>query len=412
MWQTLRLRAKINILLFLVLAVFLVISLFWQYRQQRDLLFSEAIDKAKIITSEATRTREYLSRQLKAGHIELNKDRYGIIPVVAANRVGQLVAEDLAYTIRHTSNRFRNPGNAPDIYEQVMLRRFAEEKNLKQVAEFTNIDGNPVFRYLQAAYVDESCLECHGDPQQSPLFLRQIYPPDKDSSYNYRVGDVIGAVSVTIPMAPLEKQLADGFRSTLLTTTGFFVALVICLGLLLRKAVLTPLGNLAAAISTVRNTGRFTTDLQVSGQDEIGTLVSAYNAMGQELTAKTDQLEESEKRFRLLVETARDAIVAFLPAGQIFLFNRQAEALYGYSQKELMGEPFDRLFVHDQGLAPEGVSASLEGVEEAWFRKVHLIYGLRKDQSKFQAEMVITVVNTGERPFYTATIRQMSADIV
>ena len=140
MWQTLRLRAKINILLFLVLAVFLVISLFWQYRQQRDLLFSEAIDKAKIITSEATRTREYLSRQLKAGHIELNKDRYGIIPVVAANRVGQLVAEDLAYTIRHTSNRFRNPGNAPDIYEQVMLRRFAEEKNLNQIAEFTKID--------------------------------------------------------------------------------------------------------------------------------------------------------------------------------------------------------------------------------------------------------------------------------
>ena len=411
MWQNLRLRAKINIFLFLVITVFLAISLFWQYRQQRDLLFSEAIDKAKIITSEATRTREYLSRQLRSGHIELNKDRYGMIPVVAANRVGQLVAEDLTYTIRHTSSRFRNPGNTPDIYEQVVLRRFAEEKNLKQVAEFTNIDGNPVFRYLQAAYVDESCLECHGDPQQSPLFLRQIYPPDKDSSYNYRVGDVIGAVSVTIPMAPLEKQLAAGFRSTLLTTTGFFVALVICLGLLLRKAVLTPLGNLAAAISTVRNTGRFTTDLQVSGQDEIGTLVSAYNAMGQELTAKTDQLEESEKRFRLLVETARDAIVAFLPAGQIFLFNRQAEALYGYSQKELMGEPFDSLFVHDQGLAPEGVSASLEGVEEAWFRKVHLIYGLRKDQSKFQAEMVITVVNTGERPFYTATIRQMSADV-
>lgn len=410
MWQNLRLRAKINILLFLVLAVFLGISLFWQYRQQRDLLFSEAIDKAKIITSEATRTREYLSRQLKSGHIELNKDRYGIIPVVAANRVGQLVAEDLTYTIRHTSSRYRNPDNAPDLYEQSLLRRFAEEKNLKQIAEFTKIDGNPVFRYLQAAYVDESCLECHGDPQQSPLFLRQIYPPDKDSSYNYRVGDVIGAVSITIPMAPLEKKLAAGFRGTLLTTTGFFIALVICLGLLLRKAVLTPLAKLAAAISTVRNTGRFTTDLQVSGQDEIGTLVSAYNAMGQELTAKTGQLEESERRFRLLVETARDAIVAFLPAGQIFLFNRQAETLYGYSQKELMGEPFDSLFVHDQGLFPEGLSASLGGAEEGWFRKVHLVCGLRKDQTKFQAEMMITVVDTGERPFYTATIRLTSAD--
>ena len=411
MWQNLRLRAKVNILLFLVIAVFLVISLFWQYRQQRDLLFSEAIDKAKIITAEATRTREYLSRQLKAGHIELNKDRYGMIPVVAANRVGQLVAEDLTYTIRHTSNRFRNPGNAPDSYEQVVLRRFEEEKNLKQFAEFTKIDGKSVFRYLQAAYVDESCLECHGDPQQSPLFLQQIYPPDKDTSYNYRVGAVIGAVSITIPMAPLEKQLAASFQGALLTTTGFFLGLVICLGLLLRKAVLTPLGNLAAAISTVRNTGHFTTNLPVTSQDEIGALVCAFNAMGQELTEKTSHLEESERRFRLLVETARDAIVAFLPAGQIFLFNRQAETLYGYSQKELMGEPFDTLYVHDQELFPGGLAASLKSAEQAWFRKVHLICGRRKDLSKFQAEMVITVVDTGDRPFYTATIRQLSPDI-
>ena len=407
MWQKLNLRTKINSLLFMVLAVFLVVSLFWQYRQQRDLLFSEALAKAKIITSEATRTREYISRQLEAGQIELNKDRYGIIPVVTANRIGQLVAEDLSYSIRHTSTRFRNPDNAPDAYERVILQRFAEDKNLRQVAEFTKIGDRPVFRYLQPAYVDQSCLECHGDPQKSPLFLRQIYPPDKDSSYNYRSGDVIGAVSITIPMATLEKQLAAGFRSTLLTTTGFFVALVFCLGLLLRKTVLTPLGNLAVAISTVRNTGRFTSGLPVSGQDEIGALVSAYNAMGQELTAKTDQLEESEKRFRLLVDTARDAIIAFLPAGQIFLLNRQAEALFGYLQKELLGEPVDLLFTPDEEVFPKGMTAALAEAGEAWFRQIHVVDGLRKDRSKFQAEMVVTVVDTGEHPFYTATIRQI-----
>jgi len=35
-----------------------------------------------------------------------------MIPVVVATRIGQIVAEDLTYTIRHTSARVRNQANA------------------------------------------------------------------------------------------------------------------------------------------------------------------------------------------------------------------------------------------------------------------------------------------------------------
>jgi PAS domain S-box-containing protein len=408
-WQNLRLRSKINLLLFLVVALFLLIGLFWQYRQQRALLFAEAITKARIITAEATRTREYLSRQLKTGNVELNRDRYGLIPVVVANRIGQLVAEDLTYTICHTSNRFRNRANAPDSYEQAALRRLLEDQTLVEVAEFTELDGKPVFRYLQAAHIDESCLECHGDPLASPPFLRELYPPEQDPSYNYRVGEVIGAVSIVIPMAPIEKQLATGFRNTVLTTSGFFVALVLCLGLLLRRAVLDPLGRLATAISLVRKTGRFTECLPDSGQDEIGELVGAYNAMGEELSAKAEQLEESERRFRLLVENARDAMVAFLPSGQIFLINRQAELIFGYSRQELLGEPVDRLFLPDPDITAKGLTVFLSGAPPLWFQQVHRLTGVRQDQSQVGLEVQVTVVDTGDRPFYTATLRERNA---
>lgn len=405
LWQKIRLRTKVNILLVGVMAVFLAIGLAWQYRQQRALLFSEAVAKANIITSEATRTREYISQQLKTGHIELNKDRYGIIPIVAANRVGQLVGEDLAYTIRHISLRFRNPDNAPDRYEQTILRRFAEGLKMDHHAEFTEMDGTPVFRYLQAAHVDESCLECHGDPRSAPAFLKDIYPPEKDAAYNYREGEVIGAVSIVIPMTPLEQRLAAGFRYTLLATTGFCAALAICLGLLLRRAVLQPLNNLASAIGRARTSGYFSGSLPVPGQDEIGELVSAYNALGEELTAKTDQLEESERRFRLLIEAARDAIIAFLPSGQIFLFNRQAEKLFGYSQQELLGEPIDRLFVPEEGAVAGGLSTHLRSVRDSWFKDVHRLKGVRKDRSQIRLEVMVTLVDTGDRPFYTATLR-------
>jgi PAS domain S-box-containing protein len=405
-WQKFSLRTKINALLLLVMVVFFAISLFWQYRQQHSFLFAEAIDKAQIITAEATRTREYISQQLKAGQVELNKDRYGLIPVVVANRVGQIVAEDLAYTIRHTSTHVRNQANAPDSYEQAALQRLTEEQGLHHVAELTKVDGAPVFRYLQAAYADESCLECHGDPQKSPLFLREIYPPEHDSSYGYQVGKVIGAVSIIIPMAQIESQLKAGFKNTLLTTIGFFISLVICLGLLLRKAVLNPLSHLAVTIAGIRKTGNFNVHLPVANQDEIGDLIGGFNAMAKELNARNQQLEESEKRFRLLTEIARDAIVAFLPTGQIFLFNRQAERIFGYSQTELLGESLDRLFVPDRAVYGEGLTSWLASANPQWFTEVHLLKGVRRDRTQVLLEMTATVVDTGDHPFYTVTLRE------
>lgn len=409
LWQNFSLRTRTNLILLLILAGFLAISLFWQYRQQRALVFAEAVAKARIVTTEATRTREYLSEQLRAGRVELTRERYGMIPVVVANRVGQLVADDLGYTIRHVSGRSRNQANAADSFELEALRRLAADPDRAPVAELATVAGAPVFRYLQAASAEASCLECHGDPQRSPLFLREIYPPDRDPAYHYRLGEVIGAVSVVIPMEPIEQRLAAGFRNTLLTTGGFFLALVLCLGLFLQVAVIRPLRGLAATIGTIRQTGRFTERLPVRAQDEIGELVSGFNAMSAELGARTAQLEESEKRFRLLTETARDAIVAFLPTGQIFLFNRRAESLFGYTQAQLLGEPIDRLCAPEaDGLGPS-LTDFLARAPERWFNEIHLLTGMRRDRTSLRLEICVTVVDTGELPFYTASLRESAA---
>ncbi len=406
-WRNFSLRTKINLILVTILAGFLTISLTWQYHQHRDLVFSEAVEKARIIIAEATRTREYISRQLQVGQIELSRDRYGIIPVVTANRIGQIVADDLNYSIRHTSNRFRNPANAPDRYEREALNRLAADSGMDQIAELATLDGQPVFRYLQAAYADDSCLECHGDPQASPPFLRDIYPPEQDASYNYSVGEMLGAVSIVIPMTQLEKSLASSFNNTVLITIGFFAGLVICLGLLIRKAVINPLSSLSRTIQSITQSGRFAEPLAVRSQDEIGALVASFNAMMSELGEKTGQLEESEKRFRLMTEIARDAIVAFLPNGQIFLLNRQAEQIFGYRQEELLGERLDRLVAPQEDRYEPVLSVFIGKAGEQWFEQVHPLLGLRRDRTTVDLEMWVKIVDTGDRPFYTAMLREV-----
>lgn len=391
-----------------MLAGLLSTSLYWQYRQHQALIFSEATEKAEIIAIEATRTREYLSAQLLEGDIELSSERYGIIPVVAANRIGQTVAEDLTYTIKHTSNRYRNPANAPDDYEAKVLEKLAVNPDLDHFAELTTIADTRVFRYLRAAYADSSCLECHGDPAESPRFLKEIYPLADDPAYRYVTGDMIGAISIAIPIAEIEKRLAAGFKNTLITTGVFFCLLVLIIGYLIERTVLKPVNSLAAAISNLRQTGEFTEAPELTGNDEISGLVGSYNEMIRELEQKTSHLEESERRFRLMTQVSQDAIVAFLPNGKIFLFNENAEQLFGYQQNEMLGETLTKIFTE----APVSEDKSLEDAirenDLSWFHEKQTLTGVRKDQSEVMLEMSVKMAGTADQPFYMAFFKRKS----
>ena len=346
--------------------------------------------------------------QLQAGKIELSEQRYGLIPVVSSTRIGELVAQDLDYRIRQVSSRYRNPKNAPDPFEAQVLDRFLDKPHLREHFAVTDQDGEPVFRYLRPFTADESCLVCHGKPEEAPAFIRRLFPQDQDQAYNYRIGEVIGAASVTIPMARLQAELERGLRNELITTGGIFLALVTCLGLLVRLAVTGPLGQFAAAMEKIARTGRFDQKLPRRGSDEVGTLIDGYNEMVDHLREKTRHLEESENRFRTLTETARDGIVSFLANGQIILFNGQAQRMFGYSQAEALGESVQKL-VH-----PECASIHQGGVEDylaenaqELTKKVQRIPARRRDGALFYVELSLSVAESDGHRFYTAILREV-----
>jgi len=399
------LLTKVILTIAVIMLVFFSISSYLTYRQQRALIIEDATEKARVVAFEAIRAREYISSQLQAGDVELSVERYGLIPVVASTRIGALVAKDLDYRIRQISNRYRNPKNAPDPFEAKVLDRFIENPYMEEHQAIAQIDGEPVFRYLRSFTVEESCLECHGDPKQAPDYIKKLFPEESDQAYYYKIGEVIGAASVTIPMSRLQAQLWKNVRNELIATGIIFLALVTSLGILVRVAVTRPIGRLAEALSNIVRTGRFEEKLETRSHDEIGVLTGAFNEMIDRLKEQTEHLEESERRFR--TETARDGIVSFLSSGQIILFNQEAQRLFGYSKAEILGENVDKL-IHPEcnAVHEQGIESYLKDNVPELMRNIQPIKACRRDGTLLRLELSLSVAESDGHRFYTAIVRE------
>ena len=118
-------------------------------------------------------------------------------------------------------------------------------------------------------------------------------------------------------------------------------------------------------------------------------------------TAKklTRSLRESEERFRLLVEGVKDYAIFMLDvSGYVASWNQGAERIKGYSADEIIGEHFSKFYSAEdieRGKPEEALRiAEIEGRCEfdGW--------RVRKDGSKFWANVVLTALKDGTERLY------------
>lgn len=84
-----------------------------------------------------------------------------------------------------TSEHPLRAANAPDVWEQKALKLLKQGQ--KQVAEPTELDGKEVYRLIKPRFTTVHCLTCHTDGY-------------------YKAGDVMGGISVSVPLEPLRAR--------------------------------------------------------------------------------------------------------------------------------------------------------------------------------------------------------------
>jgi len=210
-----------------------------------------------------------------------------------------------------------------------------------------------------------------------------------------------------------------------ITLGALLVALV--LSSRLRRLISDPIVGLAERARAVSQTKDYGIRAEKQTQDEVGSLVDAFNEMlaniqsrDSELRQARDELEirvqertaelrQSEERFRAVAETANDAIISANREGNIIHWNAGAERAFGYSAAEAVGQPLTLIMPERFHVAHrQGFGRYLTTREAHIVGKTVELTGLRKDGTEFPLDLSLASWKIEEGIFFTAVIRDIT----
>jgi PAS domain S-box-containing protein len=122
---------------------------------------------------------------------------------------------------------------------------------------------------------------------------------------------------------------------------------------------------------------------------------------------QVELLEASIEWFRSVGESASDAMVCVDAGGRIRLWNRRAQAVFGYTEHEALGQSLAVVIPERYFRANEG------GIEQYLLRddpgtKIVELHGLRRDGAEIPLELALSVWRTGHETFYTGVFRDVT----
>ena len=142
----------------------------------------------------------------------------------------------------------------------------------------------------------------------------------------------------------------------------------------------------------------------------LGNLAAAgYQTYMTERKRTEQTLRDSEEQYRLVVETATDAVISIDESSRIIFVNPATERIFGYTSSELLGESLTMLM--PEPMRPRhqtGIRRYLEtGERHIDWRAAELV-GRRKDGQKFPIEISFgEIVRDGQHRF-TGWVRDIS----
>ena len=123
--------------------------------------------------------------------------------------------------------------------------------------------------------------------------------------------------------------------------------LAISASLLLAKIISKPIVELRDASNKVGE-GKLDTQIQIESKDEIGQLAFSFNRMVKNIRQSGQELQESEEKYRTLIEKMEEGIGIVDDKESFIFLNQAAATVFGYPKEQLLGRNLKELMTPEE----------------------------------------------------------------
>jgi len=175
------------------------------YYHMRALLETEAKGKAELVLSQAQAVQGYVRTVLRPEMYDILPDDEFMLKAMSSSYVSRRIMENVelegsAFTYRRVAVNARNPRFEATPREVRLIEHFQQEANDRQWAGIETFkDGVEYFCVARPVVFRESCLHCHGTPEEAPRQLIERYGDER--GFGRSAGEVMGLTEVLVPMS-------------------------------------------------------------------------------------------------------------------------------------------------------------------------------------------------------------------
>lgn len=245
----------------------------------------------------------------------------------------RLTLMNLAYALRQMNEDFTKsygvaghitsllplrPENKPDNWERMALESF--EKGDTLVLDYTKINNKPFLRLMKPLITKQGCLKCH-------------------AHQGYKVGDVRGGVSVSVP---LNDYYVEKKQTVQIHLMSFLIIWILGIGLIVLASWYSKKNMLKrdVALKLLKESYNIL-EIKVGERTaELSKINSRLNKEIAEHLSSKDKLVESEIKYRTMFKKAPLSFQSLDKDGYVIDVNPMWIETLGYSREEVIGKWF------------------------------------------------------------------------
>jgi PAS domain S-box-containing protein len=308
-----RSRFMIGTALSLLITCFVGVS--WMYEREKRQLEEYAYGKTKLVMAAVEASRDYVREDLRPTMYEAFGRDFFLLQAMSTSYVGRAVMENFnqvlpQYEYRRVAENARNPDSEANTLEKSMIAYFEENPRLRNWKGMLDVQGQKQFMRFKPVIFRESCMRCHGRPEDAPGELLQRYGRQK--GFGNQPGELAGVVAVGIPVQSALMEIKDKAATVFMVLFAGALFLYLALVFLFNRVVVNNLrGVLHVFREEVEEKGLQDAgpeDSPHQGQDEFYELTEAAVTMSEHLHRTRLELKQYAQDLESKVDQRTQAL--------------------------------------------------------------------------------------------------------